>query len=158
MSMSSTGASYVRSVVKFNTSSIPAGSTIISASLLLDIPLAFSASNSDTVDIYRLTTAFAEGTVCSNAGNVNWTTPWTTAGGDYSATNYGSFIFTNGQTSSCTVDVTALVQYWASNPALNYGMLMKLMHEPLASGVTFYTRETSTMGTTKPTLTITYRP
>jgi hypothetical protein len=143
-----------RSLIKFNLASIPAGATIISASLYLDLPLASPASGAGTVNIHRVTTAFTEGTQCANAGSPNWTSPWTAAGGDYNATVYGTAAYTNGQNSSVNVDVTSLVQYWVSTA--NNGALLKLSSESGSTYVIFNTGEAGGIGT-RPVLSVTYR-
>jgi len=53
-----------------------------------------------------------------------WDSPWITAGGDYNATAYTqSFLYLDNK--DINMDVTSLVNYWYSNPTLNYGVLLK---------------------------------
>lgn len=148
-----------RTLLKFDTSSIPAGSTIIDAVLSVDIPLINSSAGSGNINFHRLTTDFTEGAQCSNAGTPNWTSPWTMAGGDYNSTVYGTVNFTDGETSGKSVALISLAQYWVTNPGLNYGLIMKLAIEGAAdSYMPINSSEATGFGNNKPSLTITYRP
>jgi hypothetical protein len=159
MTIGTSAGNAYRAAIKFDLSSIPAGSNIVSASLDVDIPSLNKTVGSGVVNVHRLTTDFTEGTQCASAGSPNWTTPWTTAGGDYNSTVYGTISFLNNEYNVKTVALTSLVQYWVNNSALNYGLLMKLSVEGAGGNyMVINSDETSGIGNGSPILTIAYRP
>jgi hypothetical protein len=78
---------------------------------------------------HRLTTTWNMGLGRSadspiTTAGCTWISPWTTPGGDYNATAYSqSFLYTDNK--DLDMDITTLVNYWYSNPSLNYGILLK---------------------------------
>ena len=102
----------------FDLSSIPAGATIISATLKVNK----SGGEPQDVGAHRITTAWAdEGPECNTSGTPNWSAPWTNSGGDYAspAESTTSFTLTNGIYSW---DVTTLTQNWIDGTFANYGV------------------------------------
>lgn len=157
------------SLIEFDFSTIPAGATITAATLRLvkaDSPFADGGS-SFTVDVKRLTTAWVEGTACdatqtgsarwASAGTVNWTTP----GGDFAATTYGSF--TGGASDAngtvYTVNILNLVNEWRSGTS-NYGLILVPGADPRPGGADydwFYVgSDENTNTSSRPQLIITY--
>jgi hypothetical protein len=126
-----------RGLLAFDVSAIPAGSTINSVTLTLN--MSRTAAGVEPVSLHRVLSDWGEGTSAgtmgegsgapATAGDATWqytffnTTPWATNGGDFvpiaSATqnigNVGIYVFPS------TVDLVADVQHWADNPGLNYG-------------------------------------
>lgn len=128
-----------RSLIQFNTSSIPSTATSIkSAVLRLNVNALQNAYNyigtSGTVGVYQLTNSW-------NEKQVTWTkrtnsTSWSVSGGDYidsPALWLGNSNLSNSFTSAdnnsqfwMDFDVTSIVDYWRINPLQNYGFLVKL--------------------------------
>lgn len=160
-----------RGLLAFDFSSIPAGSTITSASLSLSLDRAHGSSLA--ISMYRVTTAWGEGT--SNAGTANdgagavvtpgdvtWihsnypNTLWTTPGGDFV------------QTASATTTVSGVnfytwsgpglvsdIQGWLANPASNHGWLMKGPETVVGASKRFVSGDSTNIFQV-PMLTITY--
>ena len=172
------GGRVLRSVMAFDIagSGIPAGSTINSVSLRLNVSSAQVGSRN--VELHRLTADWGEG--ASNAGiptppggiwanaqtnDATWThrffntTTWTTPGGDFVATASAvtavNFI---GPYTWSTAQMASDVQGWLDNPATNFGWLLKIDNEtPLHTAKRFDSRQNGTAAN-RPALTITYTP
>lgn len=102
-----------RGLVKFDLSSIPAGSTVTSATLYL-----YEQGNKlgQTTYIYRVTSNWSENTVTWNS--------WPTPGGNFdSGTAYFSFI-PDQNNCMVTLDITSLVQAWVNGTYSNYGLML----------------------------------
>lgn len=130
-----------RGLLAFDFSSIPAGSTINSASLSLSLDR--SHGGALAISMYRVTTPWGEGT--SNAGNANdgagaVVTPgdvtwihsnypsafWTTPGGDF-VTTASATTTVNGVNfyTWSGAGLAGDIQGWLANPASNHGWLLK---------------------------------
>jgi hypothetical protein len=132
-----------RSLVQFDISSIPSGSTINSATLEL---YATAVSGSQTLNVHRITGIWTE-------ADVTWNTiPTFTSSADASIT---------GGTGAGwrTWNVASVVQSWANGTNTNYGFLVKGQSETglTATTYTFATREHTTT-TYHPLLRINYTP
>ncbi len=134
-----------RALVQFDMSSIPAGSTIMRATLKLQ---ATSIDGLLTIDAYQVLQAWAEGSTTWNesSSGINWST----AGGDFNATALDSI--TTAATGQHTWDITALVQDWVDGAAQNYGVLVGCPGGGGNRTATYDTRE----GTVAPVLEIIY--
>lgn len=128
-----------RSLIKFETSSIPTSSTgIKNAILRLNVNSLTNAwnhfSTNGHVAVHRVTQDWIE-------NEASWTsrksgTPWNVSGGDYDPTPaiwVGNSNLSNSFTSADSnnqfwldFDVTDFVDYWRLNPSENYGFLVKL--------------------------------
>lgn len=129
-----------RSLVQFDLSSVPAGSTISSATLYL---YASTAASGRTYGAYRITSSWTETAV-------TYTNQPSIAG---AATS------TAGSGTTMSFSVLADLQAWIQNQtATNYGWLIKDQSEgtgtPLQTSI--YTREEGTQTTLRPKLSITY--
>ncbi|MGQ0627303.1 MAG: DNRLRE domain-containing protein [Phycisphaerales bacterium] len=168
------GATIRRGVLRFDLSSIPAGSTINSASLQLTC----SRVNDNTArahTIHRLTNSWGEGTsdatqggegqgIASTTNDATWihrffnTQNWTTAGGDFVA---GASATTNvGATGNYTwtgATVLADVQGWYTTPATNFGWILRGVENVSGAAKRFNTREFATANQ-RPILTVVYTP
>jgi hypothetical protein len=147
----------IRVLVRFDLSSIPAGSTVNSASLQLCY---YSYLGSDPVNrlyvVYRVTTNWVEGdgTGIGTTG-ANWNKPdksalptWTTPGGDFTTsgasppTPVPAWISIVGQ--YVTWDVTAIVKAWIESGQSNYGFLVRDPNDGVVStdaAATFLSKE-----------------
>lgn len=121
----------MRSVVSFDLSQIPEGSTINSATFSL-YQLAQVDNSTPTLDVHYLTRDWTEGTgVLNNTGDgATWSThdgvnPWSDPGGDYSAAASASAVAPDSNASWVDWDVTSLAQAWVDGSIPNNGLLVK---------------------------------
>ncbi len=142
-----------RGLLRFDLSSIPAGSTITSAVVRLtvfQVP-GFGAANS-TFDLRRVLAAWGEGNKSGLAkngapatsgeatwtarlqGSANWTTPG--AGSDAAAAASASTAVTGAGTYSWSgAGLLSDVQFWLDNPAQNQGWLLQSQAEGTSRSV-----------------------
>lgn len=168
-SSGSTASLSRRGLVQFNVSSIPANSTVSSAtmSLTADTP---ALTGPQTITIHRLTSAWTEGNAAAtgssalaaagvgattSGGGATWnnrsfSTAWSTAGGDFAASS-GSFSVDDVGTYNSTSLVTD-VQAWV-NGTTNNGWLLRGTEASAFTVKRFRTREAVTGA---PTLTVVY--
>jgi hypothetical protein len=162
-----------RSVLAFDFSSIPVGSTVNSASLSLSLDR--NHGGSTAISMHRVSAPWGEGT--SNAGNasdgagvvatpgdVTWAhriypdVLWNTPGGDFDPTPSATTTV-NGVNfftwSSPTMK--ADIQNWVNNPAANFGWLLKSPETTNGASKRFMSGD-STNSFQVPMLTITYTP
>jgi hypothetical protein len=102
-----------RGLLRFDLSSIPAGTTVTSATLYL---YEGGIKTGQTTYIYRVISDWNESTA-------NWNT-WSVPGGDFdSSTAYFAYL---PEQNNCmlTIDITNLVQAWANGTYNNYGLLL----------------------------------
>lgn len=128
-----------RALLKFDLSGIPAGSTINSVMLEVNVNNVSAGGASDTYSIHPLTLAFGEGT--SNGGgtgaaavapDATWsdamlgTSTWVTPGGDFiaSVTSLLMNTVTGTKTFPTSATFEAMVQAWLDTPASNFGAIM----------------------------------
>lgn len=161
-----------RALLKFNVGSVvPAGSRILTARLTMTVtqttvalPMALNG--------HRVTQSWGEGTSvasggqggggAASVGDATWlhrfwnTQLWTTPGGDFVATpSFTASIPTTGSfTSDLSRQAASDVQSWLDNPAGNFGWLLRMPSETLASTAHRMNSRESTSG--KPTLVVTY--
>lgn len=129
-----------RALMQFDLSGIPAGSTITSVSLTVNVDNVSVGGGLDTYNLFPLTLGFGEG--MSNGGgtgaaaiapDATWneamfgSLTWTTAGGDFALisassvimnTSVGNKIFPN------SANFVSLAQTWLDTPASNFGIIM----------------------------------
>jgi PKD repeat protein len=168
-SSGSTASLSRRGLVQFNVSSIPANSTVSSAtmSLTADTP---ALTGPQTITVHRLTSAWTEGNAAatgssalaaagvgaatSNGGatwnNRSFSNAWSTAGGDFAASS-GSFSVDDVGTYNSTSLATD-VQAWV-NGTTNNGWLLRGTEASAFTVKRFRTREAITGA---PTLTVVY--
>lgn len=163
-----------RAVLRFDPSSIPAGATVLSASLQMYVTKTISGPLA--IEIHALNAPWGEGTSYAslpgggNGGPItpnsaSWTytfypnTGWTTPGGDFSAVALATA--TTGVNGAAVLwtsqPLAASVQSWMDSPASNYGWIL-VDPNPLPGVVTakrLASREYAT-ASQRPTLTVTY--
>ncbi len=145
--------SRLRALLKFDLSSIPAGATITGATLQM-VATAVQSSNAFAINVHKVTTAWAEGSLCNANGTPNWTAtnPWTIAGGDFDATVQATTNVSTTGTYTWAIN-NSLIQGWYNTPASNMGMLLKFNTEGGANEPKTFS---SSEGTFAPVLSVTY--
>jgi hypothetical protein len=121
-----------RTLIKFAVPTLPAGASIVSASLMLNMESLANYNFPGYLDVFRLTQYWVEGAldgVTIPADGVTWDTydavnPWSTAGGDYNATLEASTPV-DPALGWHSWDVTDLVTSWADGSQQNYGLMIK---------------------------------
>jgi|GEM_PF-3283829 len=165
-----------RALLHFDLSSIPAGSTITSVSLDLQVNKSAGPAGDQTVDLHRVNGAWGEGTsdatgnegggAPATAGDATWvhrvfsTDTWTTQGGDFEATASASG--TAGGVSTTTTltsaGMVADVQAWVDGSTANDGWLLKHNNEtPNATAKRFYSKDHG-VDAERPKLTVVFDP
>jgi hypothetical protein len=132
------GAAQSRNVLQFDVSSIPPGTTLVSAILRMRVTATAGATaNPKVINAHSVTQAWVEGTNAAGSG-ATWNSRtgainWTTAGGTYNpavvsgATEEASTLspppagFTTGW---ITFNLTALVQEWVDGITANNGAII----------------------------------
>src|SRR5919112_1488954 len=141
-----TGSRDLYAAVRWDLSQVPAGSTVTSATVTLNI----SNPSPQTYGVYELKRAWSEGQVNWNQGSTG--TPWATAGAE-GATDRGPQISSVTPTNIAPYTFTIpapVVQGWLNDPSSNNGIL--LADATNFDGFVFDTRE----GAAAPKLTINY--
>ncbi|MEU0566878.1 DNRLRE domain-containing protein [Nonomuraea sp. NPDC005983] len=110
-----------RAVMSFSkfADAIPADADISEATL--SMWGASATGSGTTLDAHQLTTAFTEG--------ATWTSPWTTAGGDFATPALGSAPAGNAAPGWRRLAVTDAAKAWVTAPATNKGLLVKVANE-----------------------------
>jgi hypothetical protein len=166
-----------RAVLKFDISSIPAGSTITSATLTLNLTRTRTEPSTQTA--HRVLASWGEGT--SNTGDetdnpggagdfsttndATWIhrfysgTNWTTPGGDFNPAASGSALVgdLDGPYTFTGTGLAADVQSWLNTPSTNNGWLIKGDEGGAANAKRFASRNNPTPSL-RPALTITFTP
>jgi uncharacterized protein YjdB len=152
------GSPIQRDFLRFNLSSVPANSTINSATL--NMVKTGGSTTSTEVSVHRVTNDWTEGTgSCSgSAGVANFnqrmpSTNWTSAGGDFNPSAEATTNVSSNGSYSWTV--TSLVQGWYNNSFSNFGLMLKFATEGVSREMDFGSRENGTAGN-RPTLTVNY--
>lgn len=156
-----TATATYRSLVKWDLSSIPAGSTITATTLTLTVHTDRS-DNARTLSVFRVLRAWTETGSTWN----NWDTgqAWGTAmcantTSDREATDIGTATQPANPAVDSTVAVTltaSKVQEWLDGVLTNNGILLQVATET-DDGILYYSREEAT-ATKRPTLDVTYTP
>jgi hypothetical protein len=151
----------LRTLIKFNTSSIPTNAIITSANL----QMVQKNNKVDNIQVYRANNTWTEGTFDNNTGQPNWnvktgTTAWNLGtGGDYDTTRVWATATTTSTTGTViNWNVTNLLQAWNDGIA-NEGFLLRAANETADASdnaVEFYSSENSTIAS-RPKLIITYK-
>jgi FtsP/CotA-like multicopper oxidase with cupredoxin domain len=156
-----------RSLVQFDLSGIPTTATV--ANVVLTMTNDRGKGGSYAVSVHRLTASWGEGTSNSNAdpgkgaaattNDATWQhrfysgTPWGSPGGDFDATASASTIVGNSATYNWTsTQMIVDVQQWVSNPAVNFGWIIRGNETTKQTARRFHSRT----GAVSPVLQITY--
>jgi len=121
----------IRGLLQFDFSTIPAGSTISSATMSLYQWYQGDASP-QMIDAHYLARSWAEGTGAGSAtaDGATWTSsdgaaPWSLPGGDYNAGSSASTLAPNATNIWVDWDLTALTQAWVNGSVSNNGLLIR---------------------------------
>jgi RHS repeat-associated protein len=153
------------SLVAFDLSGIPAGSTVTSANLSLYMRITPAASV--TVGAHQLTGDWLPGTgVGTQSGDgALWTVrkpglAWGTPGGDFATAAIATVSHRAGAASGTdTFDLTTLAQKWADGSAPNLGVLLRVeqITNSLGQYLTYDTGDSTYSPAQRPQLAVTYR-
>lgn len=163
------GSALRRGALRFNLSSIPAGSVVTSASLKLYCS-AVGLNSAFTVSLKRMNASWGEGAsvafggggAASEPGDVTWihrfypSTLWSSVGGQFSSTvsasrsvpTQGNYVWAS------TPQLVADVQGWVNSPSSNHGWLVQGNEVTLQSVKRFDSHEAG--AATRPQLTVIY--
>lgn len=165
-----------RAVLQFQLNQIPAGSTINSASLSLNMSKTISGST--TIGLQRATQAWAEGPSNglgfgssegaggpSQSGDPTWihsafnTKLWSKAGGVFVTTISASkAVSGTGRYQWTGAGLAADVQQWIDNPTTNRGWFLKEQNEKAGTTAKQFDSRNHPTATSRPKLTIDYTP
>jgi RHS repeat-associated protein len=145
-----------RGLIKFgDLSGVPGNARVVDAQLQMwNTYLYPGTTTGEKVDVHRLTRAFDETTATWNKANS--TTNWTTPGGDYdpAAESYFDGFTNDPEWESWTV--TNTVKGWITDPATNYGLLLKMRDETASDERAMLLASEGAEPMLRPTLRITY--
>lgn len=165
-----------RGLVQFDTSGIPAGSTINSVSVVLTLTRAHATATPTDIGLFRIITGWNEGPSHAGSssgagsfavtGDVTWAHTyfsdqfWTTPGGDIAGV--ASAIRTIGTTLTAytwntNAALVADVQAWVNNPGTNFGWMLKGNEAAATTTRRFASREVSN-ASQRPKVIIDYTP
>ncbi|MER8073683.1 DNRLRE domain-containing protein [Streptomyces sp. NPDC094034] len=115
-----------RTALKFTTSDIPTTATVLESRLFMWGAETTTDTDGAIYELHGLTRDFAETTATWN--NAASTTPWTAAGGDFSAA-VSDTVASMADVGRHWWDATSLTQGWIKTPTSNKGALVKLKDE-----------------------------
>ncbi|MFE4415428.1 DNRLRE domain-containing protein [Streptomyces sp. NPDC056821] len=115
-----------RTVLKFPTKDIPTTATVLESRMFMWGAETNTDTNGAIYELHGLTKDFDEKTTTWN--NATSTTPWTTAGGDYSAT-VSDTVAQVSDVGRHWWNATSLTQGWIKTPTSNKGALVRLKDE-----------------------------
>jgi RHS repeat-associated protein len=147
-----------RAVLKFPTTSLPSTARVINAQVQAWSTITTNTGGgSATYELHALTRDFDEATGTWN--NATSTTPWTKAGGDYSATASDTVAGVTNDPVRHWWDATSLTQGWINTPTSNHGVLVKVANESTTSGAqerTIFASSETSETQLRPQLDVTY--
>ncbi|MFT4605122.1 MAG: PKD repeat protein [Rhodothermales bacterium] len=129
-------------LLRWDTSEVPTGVTVLSASISLSV----FDSSPDTYEMYGLLRSWSE--TEANWLNATATTPWAKTGADGLADHDNPVVglihsqYTGRRTFQLNENGIALVQDWIGNPDGNYGLVIQ-DYDHSTDGVDFLSRETA---------------
>jgi RHS repeat-associated protein len=143
-----------RGLVQFpSLTGIPAGSTVLDAQLRMWTTYDYGGTDG-LVDVHALTRAFDQTTATWNKAGP--TTAWTRPGGDYNPTAAGSAGGITNDPEWQSWAVTGVTAGWLANPASNFGLLLKMHDESVASQRVMLLSQEGAEPLLRPKLVVTY--
>lgn len=150
------GSPDIASLIRWDLSAIPVGSTVTSVTIELSI----TNSTSDNYEVYALQRAWDEMTATWNqaAAGTPWSTGGASGGGDRGSTVLGQLASSSTGTYQVTLNAAGLatVQSWIDSPSTNHGIIFQ-DYLDAKNGADFASRE-ATDASQRPKLSITYQP
>jgi hypothetical protein len=151
---SATPKNVARSLLYFDTSSVPRGSVIAQSSLRLYFA-SDTTSNPVTVEAHALTRGF---TSCVTWNKYDGTNTWTTPGGDFKKTVAGERVVNHSETGKeLHFGFTPQVEQWVRDPTSNHGIILKAKNETVA-GYDSFAQSGNSEYAPEPTLEVIYEP
>jgi uncharacterized repeat protein (TIGR01451 family) len=166
-----------RGAVRFDLSAVPAGATINSVTLTLNMSM--TVSGPSTVALHRALLNWGEGTsnagtggtgsgegdgIAATTGDVTWfyntfpSSTWTTPGGDFvAASSASTSVGSVGQYQWSGAGLIADVLQWVNNPGSNFGWIVTGNETTGGSAKQFDTKENANPAN-RPSLTVNYTP
>ena len=143
-----------RGLVKFPAlTALPAGAQVTDAKLRMWNTYNYGATTG-LVDAHRLTRGFTETT--ATWAKADATNAWTTPGGDYDPAVLDNVTGITNDPEWEVWDVTTAARTWLGTPASNYGLLLKMHDESVASQRVMLLASEGQEPLLRPTLEITY--
>jgi RHS repeat-associated protein len=150
----------IRSLLKFDLSSIPGGTTILSSS----VNLWLSSASSDTpinISLYKVTKDWIENQASWNYAKTSPSTAWTNKGGDFQSTRLATLSDVTEPVDlsfNMKWDIpTSVITDWKNNPSTNYGFLIKSDSEGTNTYKKFFSSENTIDEKYHPLLVVTYK-
>jgi hypothetical protein len=143
-----------RSLLYFDTSSVPKGSVIMKSSLRMCFSWDTTTSPI-TVEARALSRSFTTGTTWNTYDGTN---AWSTPGGDFLKTIAGETVVNHSEIGKeLHFGFTPLVEQWIREPKSNHGVLLKAQNETVA-GYDAFAQDGNTEGAPEPNLEVIYEP
>ena len=131
-----------RSLLRFDLSSLPSGSTVTSALLTLTATDLYGGNpGAESMNVYRLTQSWTEGGVTWN--RYDGASPWGAAGGDYDGAIWATSTANPASGSPVQWEVGALAQAWHDGTYPNRGLI--LINLGTGNGLHFASKENGTV-------------
>jgi hypothetical protein len=134
-------------LIQFDLSAVPANSVVTCAAFLLSQPGGMTAGQN--VQIHRVVTSWIEGQATWN--NRTSANPWATPGGDFDPSVAATFV---PNATNHVINITSLAQFWVSNSAGNFGLLLEAQDVGSTANIQYDSRETAN----PPQLVVQYLP
>ena len=144
-------------LLKWDLSSIPAGSTLQSATLSINV----TGTSTDTYEIYELKRSWTE--LQATWKKANSSTNWQSAGAQGSLDRGSTVLGTVTATATGIRNVVlnaaglAVVQGWVNNPATNFGFILQDYANSTDDDLVFSSKE-ATVAANRPQLQVVYNP
>jgi hypothetical protein len=152
---------------------IPPRSRILSVTLTMTVQISANGPQPTAISLYRVVRSWAEGTSASQggrgaqaeAGDATWiysvypTSRWSRPGGDYLKLSSAQLPVggAGAYTWNSTPRLVADVQSWINSPKKNFGWIL-IGDESKAATAKVFKSKDSTDETTRPRLTVTFKP
>ncbi len=142
-------------LLSWDVRSIPAGSTVQSANIQLQV----TNGSNETYPVYGLTRAWQESQATWRVASsgLNWGTAGAQNGSDRNGTQIGTVSHTGTGQATIALNAAgvALVQSWINNPAANFGVVIQ--RYSASNGIDFASSEAANVNT-RPRLNLTFAP
>lgn len=155
-------------LIKFDLSSIPSSATITSATIELTLTNTRNGTPTKSFGVHKVTKAWGEGTktgidgATATTGEATWSysaysTAWTAAGGDYTATPTDTQAVAANIGGKYSWDIASMVQEWVANAATNQGMIfVEVSPQSTVNGTKDFGSKEHATAASRPKLTVTY--